>query len=86
LQTLTAAVKSVEDHGYILELGVPQVSGFLSFEDAKLVSGDEKLFVGQLLEVTVIKISSNGRICNVTADPKKFSSSSVGISCILSLP
>src|ERR1700732_4366298 len=33
-QTLSAAVKSIEDHGYILDLGLPDVSGFLSFEDA----------------------------------------------------
>jgi rRNA biogenesis protein RRP5 len=71
-------VKSIEDHGYIMELGVPKVSGFLSFEDAKLGSGDRRLYVGQLLEVTVIKVSSNGRICNVAADPKKFRFSSVG--------
>ncbi|KAF8222115.1 hypothetical protein L208DRAFT_1324246 [Tricholoma matsutake] len=72
-----ATVKSVEDHGYILELGVPKVSGFLSFADAKLGSGDSRLFVGQLLEITVTKVSSNGRICNVTADVKKFCSSSL---------
>ena len=71
-------MKSVEDHGYIVELGVPKISGFLSFEDAKLGSKGGRLFVGHLLQVTVTKVSSNGRICNVTADPKKFSSSSVG--------
>lgn len=78
-------MKSVEDHGYILELGVAKISGFLSFEDAKLGSGDGRLFVGQLLQVTVTKVSSNGRICNVTADSKKFSFSSVGAQCFPSL-
>jgi rRNA biogenesis protein RRP5 len=82
---LTAAVKSVEDHGYILELGVPQVSGFLSFEDAKVGSGDNNFFVGQLLNVTVTNISSNGRICNVISDPKKFFSSSVSTPYFLQL-
>jgi rRNA biogenesis protein RRP5 len=75
---LTAAVKSLEDHGYILELGVPKVSGFLSFEDVKQQVGEGKLYVGQLLDVTVTKMSSNGRICNVSVDTKRFTSSSVG--------
>ncbi|TRM65942.1 hypothetical protein BD626DRAFT_612896 [Schizophyllum amplum] len=76
--TLTAAVQSVEDHGYILDLGVPGVSGFLSFKDTPKPSSDDedaKLPVGGLVNVTVQKLSKNGRICNVTADPAIFTSS-----------
>ncbi|KAF5375185.1 hypothetical protein D9758_000459 [Tetrapyrgos nigripes] len=74
--TLSASVKSVEDHGYLLELGVPDVSGFLSFKDAKL-RDNEKLLVGQLVDVTVTTLSKNGRMCNVSIDSELFSSSSV---------
>ncbi|KAL1677463.1 hypothetical protein EV122DRAFT_214020 [Schizophyllum commune] len=76
--TLTAAVQSVEDHGYILDLGIPDVSGFLSFKDALSPSTDDedaKLPVGSLVNATVLKLSKNGRTCNVTADPAKFTSS-----------
>ncbi|KAG5647561.1 hypothetical protein DXG03_008914 [Asterophora parasitica] len=77
--TISAAVKSIEDHGYILDLGFPDVSGFLSFKDAKQgpFGGDKRLFVGQLLDATVSKMSGNGRICNVTAETTTFSSSSL---------
>ncbi|EIW64233.1 uncharacterized protein TRAVEDRAFT_138819 [Trametes versicolor FP-101664 SS1] len=68
---LSASVKSVEDHGYILDLGIPEVSGFLSFKAAaqKGPSGAEKKFhVGRLLDVIVTKLSDNGRTCNVSVD------------------
>ncbi|KAI0778417.1 U3 snoRNP-associated protein Rrp5 [Trametes elegans] len=68
--TLSAAVKSVEDHGYILDLGVSEVSGFLSFKDARKgpFDNESKLHVGRLLDVAVSKMSGNGRTCNVSVD------------------
>ncbi|KAG6911579.1 hypothetical protein DXG01_011882 [Tephrocybe rancida] len=76
VSTITAAVKSIEDHGYALDMGLPDVSGFLSFKDAKKGRfEDRKLYVGQLLDVSVTKMSSNGRICNVIVDPATFASS-----------
>jgi rRNA biogenesis protein RRP5 len=78
-QTLSAVVKSIEDHGFILELGVPDVSGFLSFKDLqKGPEGNERrLQVGQLVDVVVKKMSSNGRTCNVTFNSNLFASSTV---------
>ncbi|KAG6899782.1 hypothetical protein C0993_006968 [Termitomyces sp. T159_Od127] len=74
--TLSTAVKSIEDHGYILDLGLPDVSGFLTFKDAEQRSStDERLHLGQLLDVTITKMSNNGRICNVVADRSIFTSS-----------
>ncbi|KAK7064381.1 rRNA biogenesis protein RRP5 [Favolaschia claudopus] len=72
--TLSAAVKSVEDHGYILDLGISDISGFLSFKDAKKGPFDSKgkLHVGRLLDVTVSSISANGRTCNLVADFETF--------------
>ncbi|KAI0066486.1 nucleic acid-binding protein [Artomyces pyxidatus] len=68
--TMSASVASVEDHGYIMNLGVSGVSGFLSFKDAKaIIEGPSKLPVGQIIDVSVSKMSSNGRTCNVTVAP-----------------
>lgn len=77
MQTLTAEVRSLEDHGYQLGLGVPDMAGILTFKDTKGLSDGQSLIVGQLVNVTVKKQSSNGRTCNVTNDPDLFSSSSV---------
>ena len=79
MKTLTAAVNSAEDHGYILDLGIPKVSGFLPLKDAENGPFDPKgkLHVGQLLNVSVVAPSSNGRTCTVTVDEDTFTSSSV---------
>ena len=44
--------------------------GFLSFKDAKKGPFDEpdNLHIGHLVDVTVTKMTGNGRTCNVTAD------------------
>lgn len=76
--TLSAAVQSVEDHGYILDIGVLGSSGFLSFKDAKKGGSDRsKLHVGQLLDTAIVKMSSNERICTVSVDPRGIQSSSI---------
>ncbi|KAG6821368.1 hypothetical protein H0H93_014165 [Arthromyces matolae] len=69
---LTGALKSIEDHGYILDLGLQEITGFLSFKHA-----ERRLQPGQLLDVTVTEMSNNGRICNVIADQATFSSTSL---------
>jgi rRNA biogenesis protein RRP5 len=71
---LTAAVKSREDHGYILALGIPDVSGFLPFKE---LADETELHVGSLINVTVVKTSANGRICTVRADSANFATSYV---------
>ena len=73
---LPAAVRSVEDHGYILDTGIPDVSGFLSFKETGKVPG-VKYQVGQLVDVCVTKLSSNRRTCNFGVDPKNLVSNSV---------
>jgi rRNA biogenesis protein RRP5 len=72
---LTAAVKSQEDHGYILDLGIPDISGFLPFNERK--NEDTKLHIGVLLNVTITKVSENGRTCTLSADHATFTSSYV---------
>lgn len=77
-QSLSAAVRSIEDHGYQLELGVSDVSGFLSLKEAHKGSSERsRLPVGALIHVSVIKMSSNGRICTLTNDSDVLVSSSV---------
>ncbi|KAG7450112.1 nucleic acid-binding protein [Guyanagaster necrorhizus] len=75
--TLTAEVRSVEDHGYQLGLGVQGMAGILTFKDTKGLTDGQSLIVGQLVDVTVQKQSSNGRTCHVTNDPDLFLSSSL---------
>lgn len=78
---MTAAIRSLEDHGYILDLGVPDISGFLSYAETKKTSFDnpKMLQIGQLLDVCVLKLSDNGRTCTVSVGPEKIASSSVNI-------
>ncbi|KAJ3505470.1 hypothetical protein NLJ89_g7399 [Agrocybe chaxingu] len=73
--TLTASVKSREDHGYILDLGVENVSGFLNSKNTEQPNSQRKLHVGSLLDVTITKLSANGRTCTVSCDPATFASS-----------
>lgn len=75
-QTLTGAVRSVEDHGYILSLGLPSLTSFLSFKEAKKLQ-DERLKVGQLITCRVKDVSENGRTCNVTIGRAEVIGSSV---------
>jgi rRNA biogenesis protein RRP5 len=75
---MSASVKSIEDHGYILNIGVPEVSGFLSFKDAKKApESSERPSVGTIIDVSVLKMSSNGRTCNVTITPSTIRASYV---------
>lgn len=73
--TLSAAIASVEDHGYILDAGLEGLSSFLSFkETAKLpalhgASGGARLQVGQLVNVRITRLAENGRTFDCTVDP-----------------
>lgn len=71
-------MKSQEDHGYILDFGIPDISGFLPFNERNEPKNeDSKLHVGVLLDVTVTKVSGNGRTCTVSGDHTTFTSSYV---------
>ena len=76
LETLSAAVKSVEDHGYILDTGILDVSGFLSFKETGKIT-EVKYRVGQVVDVYVLKLSSNRKTCSFGVAPKKLIASSV---------
>lgn len=75
---MSASIRSIEDHGYILNVGIANISGFLSFKDAtKSIPGPARLHVGRILDVDVVKLSSNGRTCNVSIDVLRGASASV---------
>jgi rRNA biogenesis protein RRP5 len=80
---MSASVKSIEDHGYILNLGIPDITGFLSFKDTKkALEGSSKLPVGSIIDVSISKLSSNGRTCNVTISPASIKVSHVRLLCL----
>ncbi|XP_074600776.1 ribosomal RNA Processing 5 [Brevipalpus obovatus] len=87
--SISAAVKSVEEHGYLMDIGFSELSGFLSFEDARpFISSHHftKLSVGQVVFCHVI--SSNQRLIKLTTkSPKSLKHKSEGesfpSSCLL---
>ncbi|KAF8323027.1 hypothetical protein DL93DRAFT_2049827 [Clavulina sp. PMI_390] len=85
---ISAVVKSVEDHGYILDTGVAGVSGFLSLKEASkgplpsssLASSSPSprpLSIGQVINATVTKVSENGRTVTLSIDPSIIRSATV---------
>ena len=69
----------MEDHGYVLDLGVKDLTGFLPKKEAKTYiekyNRDEELAVGQYVECLVEK--KNNRTVHVTIDRTKIASSAV---------
>ncbi|XP_020258376.1 rRNA biogenesis protein RRP5 [Asparagus officinalis] len=62
---LTAQVKSVEDHGYILHFGVPLFTGFLP----RSGQGGGKFLKGQLLQCAVKSVDKVRTVVYLNADP-----------------
>jgi rRNA biogenesis protein RRP5 len=71
----------VEDHGYILDIGISDVSGFISFEEAKRGPWDKNtsLRVGQLIDASIVSMSKNGRTCTMSVELKSFANGSVSV-------
>ncbi|KAJ6846908.1 rRNA biogenesis protein RRP5 [Iris pallida] len=68
---LTAEVKSVEDHGYILQFGVSSISGFLP----RSGQADGELSKGQLLQCVTKSIDKSRGVIHLNADPDLVSKS-----------
>jgi rRNA biogenesis protein RRP5 len=64
----------VQDHGYILSIGLDGIDGFLHNDDAKnyinSYNNDNELAIGQVITVGVINMLDNKRTVKVTADPE----------------
>lgn len=72
-------MQSIEDHGYVLDLGVPDVPGFLSFKDVKKHRPNDttQFHIGRLLNVSVSEDAAKGRTCKVTLDPRIYTTTLV---------
>ena len=68
----------MEDHGYILDFGISDVSGFLPFKDAKKGPwGKKKLSVGFLVQTYIRSMTPNGKVCTVTIEESTLSAAKV---------
>ncbi|CEL57234.1 rRNA biogenesis protein RRP5 OS=Saccharomyces cerevisiae (strain ATCC 204508 / S288c) GN=RRP5 PE=1 SV=1 [Rhizoctonia solani AG-1 IB] len=73
---ISGAIQSVEDHGYIVDLGITDVSGFIPYKD-KSKSDAKRLSVGQVVSSTVVKLSENKRLCTLSTKSDAIHSASL---------
>ncbi|GJN89500.1 hypothetical protein Rhopal_002487-T1 [Rhodotorula paludigena] len=66
---LPATVHDVEERGYSLSFGLPPLSAFLPFADAKKLSPIKPLHVGQVVQCRITKVHDNERTLSVTVEP-----------------
>lgn len=73
--TIQASVRSVEDHGIIMDLGLPDgnVRGFISKKDLGSAYSLTQLEEGQIMLCLVTGKGSNGKVLKLCPDPNKFS-------------
>ncbi|KAI0180262.1 nucleic acid-binding protein [Hypoxylon sp. FL1284] len=71
--TVMAMVTSVEDHGLVMELGLPDsdLRGFLPRKELAEDITDSQLQVGNAILCLVTEKSSNGKVAQLTTLPKK---------------
>ncbi|XP_040372263.1 rRNA biogenesis protein RRP5 isoform X1 [Rosa chinensis] len=75
---LTAYIKSIEDHGYILHFGLSSFTGFLpknSQAAHSLLLTDSKVQVssGQLLQAAVRRVDKTRKVVHMSSDPEMVS-------------
>ncbi|KAF9438080.1 rRNA biogenesis protein rrp5 [Entomortierella beljakovae] len=74
---VSGAIKSVEDHGYIVSLGMNGIHGFIKNSEAKMYqrikNNDKPLAVGQVLIFNVMSMESNKKTAQLTVDSLKVS-------------
>lgn len=67
------SVSSIEDHGIIIDIGAgsSNLSAFLSNKELKTATGVSisKAHVGQVLFLTIVSVSGNGRTLTLTCNP-----------------
>ncbi|KAK4633547.1 rRNA biogenesis protein rrp5 [Fulvia fulva] len=73
--TVQAAVRSVEDHGIVMDLGLSDntVKGFVSKKALGSAYSLDQVQEGQVMLCLVTGKASNGKVINLTLDPSKFS-------------
>ncbi|PSS36280.1 RRNA biogenesis protein [Actinidia chinensis var. chinensis] len=65
---LTAYVKSIEDHGYILHFGLPSFTGFMP-KNSEAESTTIKISLGHLLQGVVKSIDRTRKVVYLSSDP-----------------
>lgn len=68
--SVQGSISTVEDHGLVIDFGNVQVSGFISKKDLSFANVDLKTAKpGQVILLTILSKSSNGRTVTLTASP-----------------
>ncbi|XP_028055127.1 rRNA biogenesis protein RRP5 isoform X13 [Camellia sinensis] len=65
---ITAYVKSIEDHGYILHFGLPSFTGFMS-KNSQAESREIRVNIGQLLQGVVKSVDKTRKVVYLSSDP-----------------
>ncbi|KAG0259771.1 rRNA biogenesis protein rrp5 [Mortierella polycephala] len=72
---ISGAVQSVEDHGYIVSLGMTGLHGFLKNSEAKMYqrvkNNDKPLAVGQVLTFSVVSMEGSRKTVQLAVDTMK---------------
>jgi rRNA biogenesis protein RRP5 len=69
---MVAMVKSVEDHGYVLDIGLQTIAGFLRRQPKEVPR-----MIGEFVNVTVESMAEDDRTCMFTDDQAVFSKAQV---------
>ncbi|NXG03385.1 RRP5 protein, partial [Sakesphorus luctuosus] len=76
---LSGSVSSVEDHGYLIDLGVPGTHAFLPHEKAKnyikAVKRGPDLKIGQNLNCVITEVKNEGRVVRLSIDRSEVAAS-----------
>ncbi|KAG0047226.1 rRNA biogenesis protein rrp5 [Gryganskiella cystojenkinii] len=79
---VAGAIQSVEDHGYIVSLGLNGMHGFLKNSEAKMYqrikNNDKPLTEGQVLVFSVVSVDGNKKTVQLTVDAMKVSKALLG--------
>ncbi|EST06611.1 Suppressor of forked [Kalmanozyma brasiliensis GHG001] len=82
--TLTAAISSIEDHGYMLDTGISEFGGFVPFSEAAKLPASfnagkngKSLHVGSVVFAKIKSIPENKRSFEATLDPKTVTTSPI---------
>ncbi|PWY97552.1 nucleic acid-binding protein [Testicularia cyperi] len=80
--TLPVSISSLEDHGYMLDSGISEFKGFVSFKEAAKLPSEfgagkhgKGLQIGTVMQAKITKIPENRRSFEATLDPKAVSTS-----------
>ncbi|RXN09143.1 RRP5-like protein [Labeo rohita] len=65
--TLSGCVESVEDHGFLVDIGI---SGTKAFLPKKSTSSKQDLNVGQYVTVLIEEVKNDGRVVRLSQDPQ----------------